>query len=250
MLTEVEREYLAASQDAAQAEVLRGRRSIRRLRLLATALASVLALAVAAGITAAVQRSRAERAALSADVRAMRARAAAEQRWDHALLYAVQAQRWEPSDESRATLLSTLQRSPEAVGLIRTEGRALSSAVSPDGTRLAVGDNRGNVTIWDTTTGARQASFQPVSGAPQFMLDFSSDGRQLVAADGWVDKPVTITDLAGPTPAARRLPVQRLVGAAFGPNDHTLIVRYADGHLRLLDAASGHVLRTLDGPRN
>jgi DNA-binding SARP family transcriptional activator/WD40 repeat protein len=246
-LTEVERDYLAASQAAAQAELRRGRRSIRRLRLLVVGLAAVLAVAVAAGVTAAVQRSRADRAALAADVQALRARASSDQQWDRALLYAAQAQRWESSAESRASLLSTLQRSPEAIGLMRTEGRALDAALSPDGSRLAVADNRGNVTIWDTRTRARQVSFNPLSGFPIMMLDFSADGRMLAAASGAVERSVTITDLGLPEPAPRPLPVQQVLAAAFGPDDDTLIARFADGYIRLLDAASGQVLRTFDG---
>ncbi|HEU4489688.1 MAG TPA: BTAD domain-containing putative transcriptional regulator, partial [Jiangellales bacterium] len=84
-LTDLEHQFLNASREAGEAEALRRRRSIRRLRGLAVGLAAVLALAVVAGVMFVNQRNR-------ADVRALQAAALSENRWDRALLLAAQAQ--------------------------------------------------------------------------------------------------------------------------------------------------------------
>ncbi|HSK55649.1 MAG TPA: BTAD domain-containing putative transcriptional regulator, partial [Jiangellales bacterium] len=148
-LTELERDFLSASRDAANAETLRRRRSIRRLRGLAVALAGVLVLAVTAGVLAVDRRNDALAASLAADVRALQAEALDEDRWDRALLYAVQAHQLGPSPATEATLLQTVMRAPEAVAVLGTDQPLVSVAVSEDGRRVVAGGFNGSVFVWD-----------------------------------------------------------------------------------------------------
>jgi WD40 repeat protein len=257
-LTPIEREYVQASQIAADAEARRRRRAIRRLRALTAGLAAVLALAVTAAGLAAVQRNHANQAALAADVRALRARAAIEQRWDRALLYAAQAQRMEPSADSQMALLSTLQRSPEAVGYLRADSRIIQVALNGDGTRLVTGDNFGEAIVWDTKTQRRLATRTaiPIPNLPLFSMDVSDDGRWLAGATYLVAPPgltgdeakLYVTDLDAAQPAPRQLNIDSVVAVAFTTDPHLLLVRRQDGRLQLVDTTTGTVRNELAGP--
>jgi WD40 repeat protein len=56
-----------------------------------------------------------------------------------------------------------------------------SVVFSPDGHALATGDNRGQLRIWDLTTGQERAATRAHNDRVS-CLDFSSDGRKLVSA--------------------------------------------------------------------
>ncbi|HZI98775.1 MAG TPA: BTAD domain-containing putative transcriptional regulator, partial [Actinomycetales bacterium] len=167
-LTDVEHDFLRASRDTEGAEAVRRRRSIRRLRGLAAGLAAVLALAVVASLVAVDQRQDAARSSLSADVRALRAAALEEARWDRALLYAVQAQRFEPSDDSRSALLETVHRGPQATAVLHADQGLPTLALSGDGTRLAASGLAGSVYVWDATTRERTHTLHGVVLPPAF----------------------------------------------------------------------------------
>ncbi len=255
-LLPVEREFLEASRIAADAEARRRRRAIRRLRVLTAGLASVTALAVTAASFAAVQRNNAKQAALAADVRALGAHAAVEQRWDMALLYAAQAQRMKPSADSQMALLSTLQRSPEAVGYLRADSRIQQVALNGDGTRLVTGDNQGEAIIWDTGTHRRLATFNVFPNWPLHSMDVSDDGRWLAAVTYTVPSPgltgdeakLSVTDLDAARPGPRQLPIDSVVAVAFTTDPHLMVVRRQDGRLQLVDTTTGAVRKELAGP--
>jgi len=254
-LTDQEQAFLTASEQAAVAEQLRRRRTVLRLRALTASLASMLALVIVAGSLALVQRGNAERAALAADIRALRVRAASDERWDRALLAAVQAQRLEPSWDSRAALLSTLQRSPQAIGMMPADSRVLKLALSRDGKRLAVGDNTGKVVVWDTATRRRTAEFAALPFATSG-LTISSDGR-FIAALAFFSPPdyltgdnahLSITDLEARPPTPVPVPTGPAVAIAFQPGGYDLFVRQQNGRLRVMDPATGATVRTVDTP--
>jgi DNA-binding SARP family transcriptional activator/WD40 repeat protein len=249
-LSPTEREFLAAGRALAQAEVVRRRRSIRRLRALAAAMAVLLVLAgIAVGVAASL-RARAGQAAMAADVRSLRAQAAATDRWDLALLYAVQAYRFDPSLQSRAVVFATLQRSPEAIGVIRLDSRPLHLAVSPDGMRLAAGDRVGAVYVWDAAGRNRQIKVNVTEDGLE-SIDFSPDGRRLAVVTGTRaddgQSNISIIDLSSPEPIPAALPGPDVAGAAFATDGATLVAFTVDGRLAYLDARTGRILRTAGG---
>jgi WD40 repeat protein/DNA-binding SARP family transcriptional activator len=251
-LTPTEREYLQASKIAAEAEARQRRRSIRRRRALMATLPTIIALALGAGSLAVVQGNHANQATLAADVRKLRGGAAIEQRWDRALLYAAQAQRMEPSADSRMALLSTLQRSPEAIGYLHADSRILQIALNPDGSRLVTGDNHGEAIVWDTRTRRRLATLTAIPGGGVFSMDVSADGRWLVAATYTFPPGLTgdnaklyITDLAAAQPAPRQLGIDSVVAVAFTTDPRLLLVRHQDGRLQLVDTSTGTVRKDL-----
>jgi len=254
-LAELERDFLRASREAAEADFIRRRRSIRRLRGLAAGLAGVLVLALAAGLMAVDQRHKAARLSLEADVRALRANALGEDRWDRALLYAAQAYRIDGSTDSRAALLQTVQRSPEATAVLNADQRLLALAVSEDGSTLATLGSAGTAYVWDTGSGRRVST---VPGLPVFRvssLDLSPDGRHLAVVGApipedprdWVfGQRLMVADLdQGPTATVRTLDGPPISAARFASDGRTVVTLGLDGLVRDVDVRTGAELRLL-----
>lgn len=251
-LTDTEHDFLRASRDAEGADALRRRRSIRRLRGLAAGLAAVLAMALVASWVAVEQRQQAARSSLSADVRALRAGALEEARWDRALLYAVQAQRFEPSDNSRAALLETVQRSPEATSILNAEQQLATVAVSDDGSKVAAGGAEGTVFIWDTASGERTHTIHDVTPLGEASsLDISPDGQSLALVgvadteDGFIGQ-LVLTDLSQTPPSVRIVAGPEVSAARFAADGRTVVTVGTDGRVRYADTQSGDIERTLD----
>ena len=142
-----ERAFLAASRRAAQ-------RALRRLRWIAGGLAALLAVAIAAGAVAFVQRQSARRDARVALASRLGAQAVAEPRLDRALLLAREAVRLDDTPATEQELLATLLRSPALVASydLPDGTRPYRVAVSPDGRTLFVGDSAGALRLFDART--------------------------------------------------------------------------------------------------
>jgi len=245
-LTEVEQDFLRTSQEAAEAETLRRRRSIRRLRALAVRLATVLVPALVANARFVNQRNR-------ADVRALQAAALSEDRWDRALLLAAQAQRFDASAESRAALLQTVQRGPEATAIF-TAGHALHSLVAgADGRRIVAGGSNGAVFVIDTETRA----VQEIPGVTAFeadQIDLSPDGRYVAAvsvpvvehSQGGLPWQLAVVDLEQTPPEVRYLGHETRGGPRFAADSRTIIDLHGDGLIHFVDVETGQTRRTLD----
>ena len=152
-LNELERDFLDESQAASEREAERQRRVNRRLRSLLAGVGVLLAAAVVAGLIALSERQGARDAAIAADAQRLGAEALSEDRLDQALLLANAGAALDDSLATRSNLLSTLLRSPAAIGVLNGDGDPFTSrALSPDGGTLAVGDEDGTVTLFDTET--------------------------------------------------------------------------------------------------
>ena len=183
-LTDVERAYVAESTEAGRQERLRERRQNRRLK------ASRRRRPPASG-----RDRRGDRRAAPAPVGEARgdrrSRPAAwrpsviEPRIDRSMLLAREAVNVDGSTQPQGALLSTLLRSPAAIGTFPfpIEARPLVAAVTPDGRTLAVTDNQEEMRFFDTRTHREvHAPLKPAGGFD--ILGYSRDGSQLFTVGG------------------------------------------------------------------
>ena len=143
-LNELERAFLEESQAASEREAERQRRANRRLRTLLAGVGVLLAAAVIAGVIALSERQGARDAATAETAQRLGAQALTEDRLDRALMLANTGVALDDSLATRSSLLSTLLRSPAALGVLDGDtGVPQALALSPDGSTLAVGDGQG-----------------------------------------------------------------------------------------------------------
>ena len=181
-LTASEKDFLRASRDAAAWEVLRDRRTVRRLRQTLTAAAVALVVAVAGCVVAVTQQRRADAAAAAADARRLAAQALVERDLGSALLFGVAATRLYDTPETRANLLATLNRAP---ALLRTDtltdgDQYQGLALSPDGLTLALSSARGRIQLYDAESLRLKRTLTYPGRYVARELEFTRDGRRLV----------------------------------------------------------------------
>lgn len=126
----VERE--AADLDATRRQLTRERRSVRRLRWLAGATASLAVIAIAAGSVATVQVGAVNAQAVIDDARRVAALAGADPVYERALLTAAEAIRLWDTPTTRRALLDVMGRSPRIVSVTRMRGEAGAQQMSLD----------------------------------------------------------------------------------------------------------------------
>jgi WD40 repeat protein/tRNA A-37 threonylcarbamoyl transferase component Bud32 len=179
-VNELEREFVAESREASEQEATRARRTNRRLRALLGGVALLLVAAVAGGIYAVAQRGEARDAETAQLAQRLGAQALVEEDLDLSLLLARQAVAIDDAPQTRGSLFATVQRAPQAVGMMHAPADALlgQADLSPDGKTLAVIDFYDRILFFDSRT------FQPV-GRPfdaATWLDsvaYSPDGKTL-----------------------------------------------------------------------
>ena len=168
--TPLEQEYLLLARSA----------RTRRQRLLAGSSLGVAAVAVGLLIFALISRSQAITAARVALAGQLGAEAVSEPRIDLAMLLAREAVNLERSQQTEGTLLTTLLRSPAALGTfaLPIDARPQSVALSPNGRTLAVTDNNGELWFYDTRARAVRRTLTDIGEleAPVY----SSDGSLLI----------------------------------------------------------------------
>ena len=175
-LNATERDFLAESSAAAN-------RSQRRLRAVLAGVSALLVAAVIAGAMALHQRGNARREATAAEAQRLGARALLDDQLDRALLLARQGVALDDTPRTRGNLLGTLLRSPALIGVIRAgDATVESAAVDPGGRLLAVGDNAGQVQLFDARSRKRLRTLKPTGNASAIQgLAFSPDGALLAA---------------------------------------------------------------------
>jgi WD40 repeat protein/DNA-binding SARP family transcriptional activator len=256
-LNALESEYLDASRVAAEQEIADARRRAeqearrarrearisRRLRAALAGLAVVLLFALVASGFALALRGRAERQALLAESRRLSAQALLQSDLDRSLLLAEQAVRLDDSVDTRSALLTSLLRSPKAVGRFRAGDNQLGNlALSRDGRTLAAVDDLGRVYLWDTLTGHRLAGPLGQSTPSIGVAAFSPDGHLLAtgALAGTAGR-LELWDVASRT-VVRQLPLpteDAITGAAFSSDGRVLAAGTLAGDLILWNPASG-----------
>jgi WD40 repeat protein/DNA-binding SARP family transcriptional activator len=160
-LNELEREFLEESRAGSEREAERQRRTNRRLRSLLVGVGVLLTLAVIAGVIARSERQSARSAATAEAAQRLGAQALTEERVDRAALLATAGVALDDSLATRSSLLSTLVRNPAVLGVLGGDGDPLNAlGLSPDGRMLAIGDEDGTVTFYDTETREPLNTFQ------------------------------------------------------------------------------------------
>jgi len=158
------------------------RRRTRRLRGLVVGLASLLAVALVAGVLAFVARDQARQEGMVALSRQRAAESLAESEVDplSAMRKAIQGWRTSPTSEARGALLSApMLTYPDAFssGL----DSAYTVDVNSDGTLVAVGSGTGGIVLWDVE--ARRPLDVDITGVGAVVsVRFSPDGRLLATS--------------------------------------------------------------------
>ncbi|MGW5240088.1 nSTAND1 domain-containing NTPase [Monashia sp. NPDC004114] len=190
-VSSAEGEFLDASEAAADAEltavrdqVKREARGRRRLRAVAVGLAAMVALAAVGVGVALHERASADEsaasalsAALTADSRRLAALSLTAPDIATSSLLAAASYRLQDSTDSRGALLSAVERNESALWRIQIDHRPQAVVATPDGTRVAVLDNRRHVHIIETATRHQVAEF---SLHAFLMSGLTPDGRQII----------------------------------------------------------------------
>ena len=174
-LTEIESEFLGASQHLSEAELRavenQARYQVRvnrRLRGALTAAALLLAGALIAGVVAVRQAEEADRQTAAAERAAVRelarrvgTRALLVEGISHSLLLAAQGVRLDNSPETRANLLAALNKRPLLVRSFQAAGAGDLGAfsISPDGTRVVAGGKDATCHLYETESGRAVTSY-------------------------------------------------------------------------------------------
>ncbi|HET8820761.1 MAG TPA: protein kinase [Thermoleophilaceae bacterium] len=190
-LNALESEFLDASRAAAERETRRVRRSNRRLRMLLAGTAVLLAVTVAVGGVALLQRGRARTAETVALAERLGAESLVEEQPDRSLLLARQAIALQDTPQTRSRLLAALLQRPAAIRVMRGDGdRLMRAASAPGGGLIAVSDNDETLLLIDPRTYRRVATMQ--LGHQVQTMRFSRDGRTLAVGASTIDGSVLL----------------------------------------------------------
>ncbi|MFF9039712.1 helix-turn-helix domain-containing protein [Streptomyces sp. NPDC014892] len=250
-LTDQEAAFLAAGLDALEQEERAKARTTRRLRVLVTSLACLLALALTATTVAYWQRQSAldaQREGLSRQLAAQSA-ALLDSDTDLASLLAIKAYRTSPTREATRSLYAAAAV-PLERRLTGHTGTVSALVYSPDGKTLASGGFDGTVRLWDPATGRTRKVLAGRADAedPDLVrtVAFAPDGRTLATSHG---DDARLWDLdtgrVRATVALRKPDDDNMAAVGFDRAGRALAV--AEGG-QVLNVADGRVVTTLKGP--
>ena len=162
------------------------RRTLTIARSAVITLVALLVAAVTLGVQANIQRNRAEHEARIAMARllATESTSVGPDGVDVGLLLAAQAYVAEPdAPSSWGALASALTRSSALVGYLPDSAAVTTVMAAPDGDLLAVGDERGAVTLWHAVRREQVRVLASSLSSTVTVLAFSNDGDRLIAGD-------------------------------------------------------------------
>lgn len=197
------------------------RRTVRTAWSAVTTLAALLVAAVLASVVAVDARNRAEREGRVAMARLLGIESGsvgADNR-DVGLLLAAQAYAAAPDTSgSWGPLVRALAENRALVGYLPDSTGATTVTAAPTEDLLAVGDERGTVTLWRAANRARVRALAPALSGAVTAVAFSGDGRRLIAGD---DKGgYAVWDIAnGSRIAAGAAPARLEIVALDGPGE-------------------------------
>jgi len=173
-LTAVERAFLDASAAqesaglaAAQRQLRKERRMVRRLSWVSAGAAGLAILALAASLIAGFQTNLAGERETVAEARRIAAMALEEPHFDRALLLGVEAIHLWDSSETRVNLVRVFSRAPRVTSIIRIQEDGVSPtsmSIAENGTRASVIDSDDDVLLFDLDTRSELGQYSPFGG--------------------------------------------------------------------------------------
>ena len=149
--------------------------------------------------TAEGEANRADSAAALAEARRVSTQALAAEDYDQALLLAVEGRHLDDSPETRSNLLAAIQRSPDAVAVIRSDAEAfLDLGLTPDGTTLLASGVGGPSTLSSYDVATRAPNGSIATDEIRVSSAVSPDGRLAVmsSTDEGGTRTLTLVDTA------------------------------------------------------
>ncbi|MEA2220357.1 MAG: hypothetical protein QOJ35_2983 [Solirubrobacteraceae bacterium] len=254
-LSDVEREFLSASQALAHRDIEAARRRTRRLRSLAAGLAALSLIAVVLAAAALDQRDRAQRqrsdarrSATDATSLALAASATAQlpTRPDVSLLLALEANRSRARPEARSSAVAALTAAvdPGILAIMHGHSDAVTGvAFSRDGRLMASASWDRSIRLWDPRTHRQLGT--PLLGHTDRIdsVAFARDGRTLVSG-GW-DGTIRFWDVRTHRQVGALSQGAAVQALAFSPDGRILATLDVGRRVRLWDA---HTHRQLGAP--
>ncbi len=259
--TELEREYLHASLEERESELLAEesrraheaaleRRSVNQLRAIVVVLGVGAAVALVLTIFAFQQRNRSKREARISDARGLAAASVANLDVDPELAILLARQAVREAETDAAALRDAADALHRAVATSRVvlavKGSATTTAAfSPDGSRIVTAGAGTQASVWDARTGKRLLTLTGAK-APIPEIAYSPDGTRVVAGSQNGDA------LVWHLGTGKLIAVLRNSGTsgtapdvAFSPDGATLGTIDSAGRVRIWDVRGRRIVRTI-----